>query len=117
MSRTYKDRKAKLQFPEDYNDLAYKKITYTKAYINTYGDYNEYDAYWYMPVAGFKVKKKRSNPGRYFWYRSTPGWFVRLVMNKPARRAAKLAERKVLFSDIEDFDFVDTKRKPNIYYW
>ena len=61
-------------------------------------------------------KKKRELDTEYHWM-STPGWWTRLMMNKPQRRSEHLLERKALVSDIDNFDIPDTGKKPHVYYW
>lgn len=98
MSRTYKDRKKTYDYFQD------------RIYISEVG-------YYYQLPSTKPLLKRSALPQGWFWYRSTPSWWTRMTMNKPYRRAAKLLERKAIFSDVEEFDFPDLKKKPHIYYW
>ena len=48
---------------------------------------------------------------------TTPQWWVRIMMNKPERRATKVCLEKLSLSNLEEVDIVDTGRKPHVYYW
>ncbi len=64
-----------------------------------------------------KTKKRKEVDTEDHWM-STPGWWVKMTMNRPERREHHLLERKVLREiDIEDVDFPDLGRKPHIYYY
>lgn len=101
MSRTYKDKKWELRFPED---------TYSFDRIQLVGFWN------WIQRPGVKTKKKRSVE-RWHWYRGTPSAWTRLMMNRPQRRMCRLWEQEVLFQDVEDADCPFYGKKPHIYYW
>lgn len=65
---------------------------------------------------GDKAKKKTF--GLDWHWMSTPAWWIRLVMNRPQRRAVHLWEREAVTStDIEEVDTPPHGRKPHVYYW
>jgi len=98
MSRTYKDKPHKLKHEPWDKDLVHL------------GDW-----YW-IEGPTTKAKKRKEVDHEWHWM-TTPGWWVKMTMNKPERRAAHLLERKALTSDIEDFEIPDFGRKPHIYFW
>jgi hypothetical protein len=110
MSRTHKDVPVKHRKPRDVYDYSYN--TEKVAYLNE----NDKLRYWYKELPGLKPKKRKEVDLEYHWM-TTPSWWTRLTMNRPTRRQHHLLEHKVLFCDLEDFDFVDTKKKPFNYYW
>lgn len=57
-------------------------------------------------------------PGRY-WARTTPSWYTRLFMNRPARAKDRLLTHKMTigWADPEEVAFVRTGKKPHHYYW
>jgi hypothetical protein len=51
---------------------------------------------------------------------TTPGWWVRMMMNKPQRVASKQWERevvKMVVEDLVDADPPSLGKKPHVYYW
>ena len=110
MSRTHKDVPAKHRKPRDVYDWFY--ATEKVPYLN----HNNATRYWYRDLPGMKTKKRKEVDSEYHWM-TTPSWWTRLMMNRPARRHYHLLEHKALTSDLEDFDFVDLKKKPHNYYW
>jgi hypothetical protein len=46
---------------------------------------------------------------------STPGWWIRMMMNRPKRACENQSLHCIV--ELETFDFVDTGRKPHKYYW
>ena len=107
MSRTLKDRKWKLKFPElDYR-FDSVKITSDNSY-----------SIRYIQLPGVKTKKKRELDTDWHWLNSTPSWWTRLMMNRPQRRAGRVWEHKVLKQqDLEDCDPPLVGHKPHIYYY
>jgi hypothetical protein len=107
MSRTLKDRKWKLKFPElDYR-FDSVKITSDNSY-----------SIRYIQLPGVKTKKKRELDTDWHWLNSTPSWWTRLTMNRPQRRAGRVWEHKVLKEqDLEDCDPPLVGHKPHIYYY
>lgn len=67
---------------------------------------------------GFKqhdqAKKSKRVDTEYHWM-STPGHWTRMFMVRPQRARENRSLRCIY--DLENFDFVDTGRKPHIYYW
>lgn len=91
MSRTYKDQPNRIRFPEVY-------------------------PYW---VECEKTKKRREVDTEWHWM-STPGWWTRLTMNRPQRRAGKLWEQVAKLTqqqELETLDYPGVSHKPHIYYW
>ena len=62
-----------------------------------------------------KPKKKKRVDTEYHWM-STPSWWTHMFMIRP-RRSRETQSLRVLPENLEDFDFVDTKRKPHKDYW
>lgn len=103
MSRTYKDKPHNVRFPE-------KQYGYGRVQIET-PDY--YVIYW-ADLPGVKAKKKKHVDTEWHWM-GTPSWWTQMFMNRPRRSAENQQLRNM--GDVEDFDFVDVKRKNHIYYW
>ena len=61
------------------------------------------------------TKKRKHCDTEYHWM-ATPSWWTHMFMVRP-RRSRENQSLKMLPEDLEDFDFVDTKRKPHKYYW
>jgi len=98
MSRTLKDRPWKIRF-RDWHE-GYQE--------GTYG----------LKAPGFWPKVKKEVDENWHWCNGTPGWWVRIMMNRPERRAAHLQEVEALKAvDLEEVDFADIGRKPHEYYW
>lgn len=103
MSRTYKDRPHRVQH-EDWNKDRIQVFPGTWHYI-------------YLPTT--KTKKRKALDTEEHWM-TTPGWWIRLRMNKPQRRGGSLWERKAVltdFSSLLELDTPDVSRKPHIYFW
>ena len=121
MSRTYKDKPWKYKNPEAYDwRWGHEKVPYLSTYKNYLGQYVEHTKYMYIPIRGIKTKKPRYQDTDWHWYESTPSWWTRLTMNRPARRYYHLLEHeaeRLEQADLEDFDFPDLKKKPHNYYY
>lgn len=66
-----------------------------------------------------KTKKRRKQDTEEHWT-STPGWWTRIMMNKPQRRSGSLWERKAITTNISDLCLLDIPsvgRRPHQYYW
>jgi hypothetical protein len=64
-----------------------------------------------------KPKVKKNSDNEWHWM-STPMWWIRLLMNKPKRCFEHVLEKKLVGNkDLENFDFVNTNKKPFVYYW
>lgn len=62
--------------------------------------------------------KQREFGDEHRWLSQTPGWWTRLFMTKPQRRAAKLWERRAATSpDVEQEDLPPHGKKPHHYFW
>ena len=96
MSRTFKDKPGKL------------KHDYDTDRVMT-------EAWSFRQLPTTKTKKRKEVDTEDHWM-STPGWWVKMTMNKPQRRAVHLWEKKVLVSDIEEV-MVPGKKVPHIYFW
>lgn len=96
MSRTHKDKPSKLKEPWD-------KDMVREGYAN-----------WiYLPTT--KTKKRKEVDTEDHWM-STPGWWVKMIMNRPQRREVHLWERKALFSDLEEL-IQPVRKVGHVYFW
>jgi hypothetical protein len=59
-----------------------------------------------------KKKKNKDTEGRWM---GTPSWWTHMFMIRP-RRVSENQQLRNIF-DIEEFDFIDVKRKNHKYYW
>lgn len=108
MSRTYKDKHYKLKYPE---------------HVGNY-DRVPIEGYWYswIQVPGVKTKKKK-NLYTEWHFGSTPSWWTRMFMTRPRRNSEKRQLKELrnirldLDLEVNDFDFVDIRRKNHRYYW
>ena len=99
MSRTFKDKPYKLQHEPWDTDMVVLE-NWGRCHTKT-----------------TKTKKRKEVDTEDHWM-TTPGWWVKMTMTKPERRAANTATRKVLLAeDIEEVDIPDMGRKPHIYFW
>jgi hypothetical protein len=122
MSRTYKDsNRVKLKrYYKDRWETEHTKYEYeSEKYL--WPDFNVSVGLTtrikYLKKPGVLTKKRKEVDTTDHWM-TTPGWWIRLTMNRPERREHHLLEKKVLREiDIEDVDFPDLGRKPHIYYW
>lgn len=103
MSRTYKDKPPKFRFPEE-------QWNYDRYEVDP-------DTYWYywLQIPGVKTKKKRKVNTKWHWLGSTPSWWTYTFMIRPRRSKENQQLRNI--KNIEEFDFVDVKRKNHKYYW
>ena len=102
MSRTFKDKPSKLKHE------AWDKDTIRVEDTGTKWSYRIH-----LPTT--KTKKRKEVDTEEHWM-TTPGWWVRLMMNKPQRREVHLWERKALFSELEEL-IQPGKKVAHIYYW
>lgn len=125
MSRTYKDRPTKLQWPDNRWDWDMEKIPVERtrrSYNFETHQYEETDETYiwhvYLKKPGVKTKKKRTHED---WnWMTTPMWWIREMMNRPQRVRGHQWERKVLntpLAELEDEDPPSVSRKPHWYYW
>ena len=105
MSRTLKDRRWELKFPETRWDFDSFKITSDNSYIIRY-----------IKLPGVKTKKRKELDTNWHWLSATPSWWTRLTMNRPQRRAGRVWEQKVLLEDLEETDPPGVGHKPHCYY-
>jgi hypothetical protein len=107
MSRTLKDKKWELKFPELNYRFDSVKITNDDSYNIRY-----------IQLPGVKSKKKRELDTDWHWLNTTPSWWTRLTMNRPQRRAGRVWEHEVLKqADLEDCDPPGVGHKPHIYFY
>jgi hypothetical protein len=102
MSRTYKDKPSKIKHESWNKDR--ERIEGT---------------FYYIDLPTTKAKKRKELDTEEHWM-NTPGWWTRLVMNRPQRRRCKLWERDALKTSPDSLDDLDKpiiSRKPHIYYW
>ena len=107
MSRTYKDRPARVRYPEQQWDYRY--------HTGAEDDWRLH----LLKRRGVLTKKRRKVDTEWHWM-STPGWWIRQFMNRPQRRAGHAWEHDIVKWKIEDIDLSDypcVSRKPHIYYW
>lgn len=132
MSRTFKDKKLSLRYPEwryDYDDIELYSYEVIRTHYTTFTvefgvqthEYlvpKKYTVVKYIKGPTKKTKKKRSFIEKYYcMYSSAPSWWTRLTMNRPKRRACRVWERKVLFEEVETTDCPDYGNKPFNYYY
>lgn len=80
-------------------------------------DYIMCEGWGYRYGKTTKTKKRKEVDTEDHWM-STPGWWVKMMMTRPERRAAHLQEVSVLKTvDFEEVDFPDLGKKPHVYYW
>jgi hypothetical protein len=106
MSRTLKDRRWELKFPEIRWDFDSFKITSDNSYTIRY-----------IKLPGVKTKKRKELDTDWHWLSATPSWWTRLTMNRPQRRAGRVWEQKVLLEDLEETDPPGVSHKPHCYYY
>ncbi len=107
MSRTLKDRKWELKFPELGWQFDSIKITSDSSY-----------SVRYIKLPGVKTKKRKEVDTDWHWLRGSPSWWTRLTMNRPQRRAGHMWEQKVLLeTDLENTDPPSVSYKPHVYYY
>ena len=117
MSRTFKDKKWTLRFPETKPRFGMVWLSGIKTLTNPYtGEELVFSRGYHLEVAGAKTRKKRNVNDHWNWVQSTPSWWTRSTMNRPQRRASRVWERTVLSSDIEEADCPDYGKKPHVYY-
>ena len=107
MARTYKDRPSRLRFPEQQWDYRY--------HTGAGDDWRLY----LLKRRGVLTKKRKEVDTEWHWM-STPGWWTRLMMNRPQRAAGHAWEHDIVKWNIDDLDLSDypcVSRKPHIYYW
>lgn len=112
MSRTYKTKPWRLS--EESKEIKASRVRLTHCPDN-------YVYYSWLQQPGVKRKKKRREETNWYWWRATPSWWVRLCMERPARRKSHKWETEVVklvnLEDLEDEDFINTKKKPHVYYY
>ena len=108
MSRTYKDRPARINYPEEQWDYRY----------DVWGQ-RDFFSLRYLERRGVLTKKKKNVDTDHHWM-STPSWWTRLTMNRPQRRNNRIWEDTVVGKGVDELDTEDPPvigKKPHIYYW
>lgn len=114
MSRTYKDRPSRIRYPDEYkwrDDSFYQ--------LEEYFTIENVLRVIHLKRPGVYTKKKRCVDTEWRWM-TTPGWWVREMMTRPARRRNRVWEanvRKANIDELEDEDPPLFGRKPHVYYW
>jgi hypothetical protein len=117
MSRTYKDKPYKFMNPEQDWEYRHTGTPHTREYrVYSEGCWKwvEYDRVYWLKKPGVLTKKKKHKDTEHHWM-TTPSWWTRMYMRRPQRVRENQQLRNI--RDIDEFDFVDTGRKPHIYYW
>lgn len=117
MSRTHKDKKWQIRYPE--NDLRFgvEHVEYTVEYYSEYTNkLTSYTSYWYRHIQGAKKKKPRHTHGDWNWVYSTPSWYVREYMTAPKRAKCRNWEKTRTLDNLDEI-CPDYGRKPHIYYY
>lgn len=115
MSRTYKDKPHKFSAYAIEREQSTARVPCIREYTNIRtGELVEYVNYVFFDVPGSKKKKRKEVDTVYHWM-STPSWWTRMYMRRPQRARENQQLRNIRI--LEDFDFVDTGRKPHVYYW
>ena len=84
MSRTYKDRPARINYPEE-------------QWNYRYGTQDPMDVLYFRHLERASIiKKKKKNVDTNHHWMTTPSWWTRLTMNRPQRRNSKMWETKVV---------------------
>ncbi len=108
MSRTYKDKPYSIKWPEELLDYNTVRLSL---------DFGCRLGYRRIEVAGRKTKKPR-NYCHQRWASKSPGWWTRLTMNRPQRRAGRVWEARVKYAqDLEVSDPPQVSRRPHVYYY
>jgi hypothetical protein len=124
MSRTYKDKPYKFVNPEqdwDYRHIGTPHTREYRVYSEGCWKWVEYDTVYWLKKPGVLTKKKKHKDTEHHWmgtpghWTHTPSHWTHIMMNRPQRARENQSLRCIY--DLEDFDFVDTGRKPHIYYW
>lgn len=98
MSRTYKDNPTRVRFPEPFD--------HDRVCIP--GTWHSIE----LPTT--RAKKRKREDTEHHWM-GTPSWWTHMMMIRPRRARENQSLR--CMGDVNEFDFVDTGRKPHIYYW
>lgn len=122
MSRTLKDvpykvRKENKKYNQYNPNADCVQVPYTREWVGWDGELVDHSWHYLVRLPTTIPKKRKELDTEEHWM-TTPGWWIRLMMNKPKRREAHMLEKKAhRVEDLEDVDFVNSKRKPHIYYW
>ncbi len=129
MSRTYKDKPARLKhdrYDKDMIVFSREELIHDHYHELRNGEIvridlpeelcHSYTRVTYIFGKTSKTKKRKNQDTEWHWM-TTPSWWTRLNMNRPQRREGHLWERKVLLEDVEEADPPGVGRKPHIYYY
>ena len=130
MSRTYKDKPSRLKYDQyDKDMVVFSREEITKTHHHEYingeivqvdwpeSEWLRYTHVTYIFTKSTKPYKRRTTNDKWYWYKRTPSWWSRMMMNRPQRRQGRMWERKVLLEDLEATDPPGVSRKPHIYYY
>jgi hypothetical protein len=108
MSRTHKDKPEDIKWPEERLDYNTVRLAI---------DFGGRLGYRRIEVSGKKTKKPRTYCHHRWWAKS-PGWWVRLTMTKPQRRAGRVWEAVIKYAkDLDVSDPPQVSRRPHVYYY
>lgn len=117
MSRTYKDKKWELRFPQDHWKYGTELVEYTYTAGSIWGgEPREYTGRMWVDIAGDKPKRKRKGSRPYHWMGATPSWWTLSRMTVPKRAACRNWEKTRTLDNLEEC-CPDYGRKPHVYYW
>lgn len=115
MSRTYKDRPHKFSAYTIEREKSTVRVPCVRMYTHYQtGKREEYDYFEYLGVPGAKTKKRKKLDTEWHWM-NTPSWWTHMYMIRPRRTKENQQLRNI--KNIEEFDFIDVKRKNHLYYW
>lgn len=126
MSRTYKDKKWRLRFPESDWRFGTERVPTVRSLYNYSLEEDRvldelfYNGFCFMELPGVKTKKRKKADTDYHWVSNTPSWWTRLFMNRPQRAAAHTWEKRVVHLPVdllEEVDLPNVSKKPHKYYW
>jgi hypothetical protein len=120
MSRTLKDKKWALRYPEEDAKFGRVRIKYESPrrdwLTGELLDEDPYIMYMYVDIAGAKTKKAKNYSGTWHWCRNTPSWWVREFMSVPKRAKCRNWEKTRTLDNLDEL-CPDYGRKPHIYYY
>jgi hypothetical protein len=119
MSRTYKDKKWSLRFPEETDPpFGTERIVYEVQCknLNTGEKLDKYwTNYWYRDLPGAKTKKPRYLYTHWNWCRNTSSWWTKMTCHVPKRAKCRNWEKTRTLDNLDE-PCPDYGRKPHIYY-
>ena len=119
MSRTFKDKKWKLRYPENDYSFGTERVAFEVQRKNwVTGEYlsDTWTKYWIRDLPGVKKKKPRNEHGDWEWMCSTPSWWVREFMTAPNRARCRNWEKTRTLDNLDEI-CPDYGNKPHQYYY